>query len=213
MFLSKLKRVFAKMLVISTALFSIQALAADTPYELMQEVSDKLFKNITSSQTKIKQDPNYLKTIVRTELMPYVHIKYAGSKVLGKHFKATTPEQRERFFNAFEQYIEQNYAQVLTMYSDQKLQIEKPKAQADDKTSTVSVKVIQSGNQPPVNLTFYWYKNSKSGKWQVFDMSAEGVSMVETKSKEWSPIITKSGLDALTEQVSKAARVPVTLSK
>lgn len=75
------------------------------------------------------------------------------------------------------------------------------------------MKVIQTGNQPPVNLTFYWYKNSKTGKWQVFDMSAEGVSMVETKEKEWSPTIVKSGLDALTEQVEKAAKTPVSLNK
>lgn len=85
----------AKMVVIATALVSMHAFAADTPYDLTVEVSDKLFKNITSNQAKIKQDPNYLKTIVRAELMPYVHVKYAGSKVLGKNFKTTTPEQRE----------------------------------------------------------------------------------------------------------------------
>ncbi|AKD38525.1 hypothetical protein I926_06015 [Pasteurella multocida subsp. multocida OH4807] len=208
-----MKRIMRKIMIISTALFSVQAWAAETPYELTVEVSDKLFKSITSNQSNIKQDPNYLRTIVRHELMPYVHVKYAGSKVLGKNFKSTTPEQREKFFTAFEQYIEQTYAQVLTLYSDQKLQIEKPKAESADKTASIRVKVIQSGNQAPVNLTFYWYKNSKSGKWQVFDMSAEGVSMVETKEKEWSPTIVKSGLDALTEQVEKAAKAPVTLSK
>ncbi|MGC7560537.1 phospholipid-binding protein MlaC [Pasteurella sp. PK-2025] len=212
MFTTMLKSLLAKMVVISTALFSLQAFA-NTPYELTQEVSDKLFKNISTNQAKIKQNPNYLRTIVRTELMPYVHVKYAGSKVLGKNFKTTTAEQRERFFTAFEQYIEQSYAQVLTLYSDQKLQIEPPRTQGEEKTASIRVKVIQSGNQPPVNLTFYWYKNSKSGKWQVFDMSAEGVSMVETKEKEWAPTISKSGLDALTEQVAQAAKAPVTLSK
>ncbi|HDR1166220.1 TPA: phospholipid-binding protein MlaC [Pasteurella multocida] len=211
--LTMLKKMLAKMVVIATALVSMHAFAADPPYDLTVEVSDKLFKNITSNQAKIKQDPNYLKTIVRAELMPYVHVKYAGSKVLGKNFKTTTPEQREKFFTAFEQYIEQTYAQVLTLYSDQKLEIEKPKTDATEKTASIRVKVIQTGNQPPVNLTFYWYKNSKTGKWQVFDMSAEGVSMVETKEKEWSPTIVKSGLDALTEQVEKAAKTPVSLNK
>lgn len=212
MFTTTLKGFFAKMVLISTALFSLQAFA-NTPYELTQEVADKLFKNISSNQTKIKQNPNYLRTIVRTELMPYVHVKYAGSKVLGKNFKTTTVEQRERFFVAFEQYIEQSYAQVLTLYSDQKLQIEQPRTQGEEKTASIRVRVIQNGNQPPINLTFYWYKNSKSGKWQVFDMSAEGVSMVETKEKEWAPTIVKSGLDALTQQVAQAAKAPVTLSK
>lgn len=85
--LTMLKKMLAKMVVIATALVSMHAFAADTPYDLTVEVSDKLFKNITSNQAKIKQEPNYLKTIVRAELMPYVHVKYAGSKVLGKILK------------------------------------------------------------------------------------------------------------------------------
>ncbi len=63
--LTMLKKMLAKMVVIATALVSMHAFAADTPYDLTVEVSDKLFKNITSNQAKIKQDPNYLKTIVR----------------------------------------------------------------------------------------------------------------------------------------------------
>ena len=78
---------------------------------------------------------------------------------------------------------------------------------------SIRVKVIQSGNQAPINLNFYWRKNSKDGKWQVYDMAAEGVSMVDTKKQEWSSILRKDGIDALTEQVQKAANVPVTLNK
>ena len=44
-------------------------------------------------------------------------------------------------------------------------------------------------------------------------MAAEGVSMVDTKKQEWSSILRKDGIDALTEQVQKAANVPVTLNK
>ena len=44
-------------------------------------------------------------------------------------------------------------------------------------------------------------------------MAAEGVSMVETKKQEWSGILRKDGIEALTAQVQKAASVPVTISK
>ena len=203
-----LKTWFAKIVVISTALFAMQSVMAnDNPYLLMQNASDKLFSDIKANQAKITQDPNYLKNIVRQDLMPYVHVNYAGSLVLGQHFKTTTPEQRSKFFTAFDQFIVQAYAQALTMYKDQKVEIEQPKDVSDSKVS------IQSGNQAPINLNFYWRKNSKDGKWQVYDMAAEGVSMVDTKKQEWSSILRKDGIDALTEQVQKAANVPVTLNK
>jgi hypothetical protein len=208
-----LKTWFAKIVVISTALFAMQSVIAnDNPYLLMQNASDKLFSDIKANQAKITQDPNYLKNIVRQDLMPYVHVNYAGSLVLGQHFKTTTPEQRSKFFTAFDQFIVQAYAQALTMYKDQKVEIEQPKDVSDSKVS-IRVKVIQSGNQAPINLNFYWRKNSKDGKWQVYDMAAEGVSMVDTKKQEWSSILRKDGIDALTEQVQKAANVPVTLNK
>ncbi len=208
-----LKTWFAKIVVISTALFAMQSVMAnDNPYLLMQNASDKLFSDIKANQAKITQDPNYLKNIVRQDLMPYVHVNYAGSLVLGQHFKTTTPEQRSKFFTAFDQFIVQAYAQALTMYKDQKVEIEQPKDVSDSKVS-IRVKVIQSGNQAPINLNFYWRKNSKDGKWQVYDMAAEGVSMVDTKKQEWSSILRKDGIDALTEQVQKAANVPVTLNK
>lgn len=208
-----LKTWFAKIVVISTALFAMQSVIAnDNPYLLMQNASDKLFSDIKANQAKITQDPNYLKNIVRQDLMPYVHVNYAGSLVLGQHFKTTTPEQRNKFFTAFDQFIVQAYAQALTMYKDQKVEIEQPKDVSDSKVS-IRVKVIQSGNQAPINLNFYWRKNSKDGKWQVYDMAAEGVSMVDTKKQEWSSILRKDGIDALTEQVQKAANVRVTLNK
>ena len=207
------KRCLAKTLVIFTALFAVQqVMAEDTPYDLTKQVSDKLFSDIKSSQSKIKQDPNYLKTIVRQDLMPYVHVKYAGSKILGQNYKTVTQEERDRYFAVLDKYIEQVYAQVLTMYSDQSIQIGKMKEESAS-LAIVNVKVAQPNNQPPLNVDFYWYKNSKTGQWQVYDMTAGGASMVNTKQQEWSPIIRKQGLDALTAQLQKSADTPITLSK
>lgn len=207
------KRWLAKTLVIFTALFAVQqVMAENTPYDLTKQVSDKLFSNIKASQSKIKQNPNYLKTIVRQDLMPYVHVKYAGSKILGQNYKTVTQEERDRYFAVLDKYIEQVYAQVLTMYSDQSIQIGKMKEESPT-LAIVNVKVAQPNNQLPLNVDFYWYKNSKTGQWQVYDMTAGGASMVNTKQQEWSPIIRKQGLDALTAQLQKSADTPITLSK
>nr|WP_132691298.1 phospholipid-binding protein MlaC [Volucribacter psittacicida] len=202
-----------KIMIILTALFSFNAMAADNPYVLMQKASDKLFADIQANQAKIKQDPNYLRTIVRQDLLPYVHVNYAGSLVLGSYFKSTTPEQREKFFQAFGNFIEQTYAQVLTMYSDQKIEIEKEKPVGDKTIVSIRVNIIQSGNQPPIKLDFKWRKNSRTGEWQAYDMAAEGVSMVVTKQNEWSGILRQQGIEALTAQIQQSANAPITLSK
>ncbi len=210
----QLKKWFSVMAFAVATLFVTQTVRAETsPYVLMQQASDKLFADIKSNQATIKKDPNYLRTIVRNDLLPYVQVNYAGSLVLGSHFKSTTPEQREKFFKAFSDFIEQAYAQVLTAYTDQNIQIEPAKEVGDKNLVSIRVNIVQNGGQAPIKLDFKWRKNSKTGEWQAYDMVAEGVSMVVTKQNEWSGILRQQGIEALTAQIQKSAAAPVTLSK
>lgn len=211
---TQFKKWFSVMAFAVTALFVTQTVRAETsPYVLMQQASDKLFADIKNNQAKIKKDPNYLRTIVRNDLLPYVQVNYTGSLVLGSYFKSTTPEQREKFFKAFSDFIEQAYAQVLTAYTDQNIQIEPAKEVGDKNLVSIRVNIVQNGGQAPIKLDFKWRKNSKTGEWQAYDMVAEGVSMVVTKQNEWSGILRQQGIDALTAQIQKSAAAPVTLSK
>ena len=211
---TQFKKWFSVMAFAVTALLVTQTARAETsPYVLMQQASDKLFADIKNNQAKIKKDPNYLRTIVRNDLLPYVQVNYAGSLVLGSHFKSTTPEQREKFFKAFSDFIEQAYAQVLTAYTDQNIQIEPAKEVGDKNLVSIRVNIMQNGGQAPIKLDFKWRKNSKTGEWQAYDMVAEGVSMVVTKQNEWSGILRQQGIEALTAQIQKSAAAPVILSK
>lgn len=207
------KKMAATALIMLMTLVSGSVFANTSPYVLMQETADKLFGNIKANQSKIKQNPNYLRTIVRNDLMPHVHVKYAGQLVLGKNLTSATDAQKEAFFDAFGQFIEQSYAQVLTQYSDQQVQIESEKPLADKSIVSIRVNVLQQGSAQPIKLDFKWRKNSKTGEWQAYDMAAEGVSMVATKQNEWSGILRQQGIDALTARVAQSAKQPITLSK
>ncbi|VTR58885.1 organic solvent resistance ABC transporter auxiliary protein [Actinobacillus pleuropneumoniae] len=125
--LKNIKKVIVTGFVVVTTLFSAQAFAETSPYVLTQQAADKLFGDIKANQTKIKSNPEYLRTIVRNDLMPHVHVKYAGQLVLGKNLSSATDAQREAFFTAFGQFVEQSYAQVLTQYTDQQVQVENEK--------------------------------------------------------------------------------------
>ncbi|MFC0322684.1 phospholipid-binding protein MlaC [Gallibacterium melopsittaci] len=207
------KRVVRAVLTVGLMLTSVFAVAEQNPYQLMQQASDKLFADIGASQSQIKQNPNYLRTIVKQDLMPYVHVKYAGSLVLGNYFKTATAEQREAFFTAFGNFIEQSYAQVLTFYNGQKVSIEPEKSVEGKNIVNIRVVVEQNNGAAPIKLDFKWRKNSKTNEWQAYDMAAEGVSMVETKKNEWSGVLRQKGIEALTAQIEKSASLPVTLDK
>ncbi|SUB59369.1 ABC transporter periplasmic binding protein MlaC [Phocoenobacter uteri] len=208
-----LKKIILGSVMSIAVLFSAQATAGNSnPYQMMNQTADKLFNDIKTHQTEIKADPNYLRTIVRNDLMPYVHVKYAGLLVLGKYLKTADAQQRDKFFDVFGQFIEQSYAQVLTQYTNQKVEIEKEKPVDDKVIVSIRVNVLASDNVAPIKLDFKWRKNSKTGEWQAYDMAAEGVSMVATKQNEWSGTLRKQGIDALIKKIEQSIQKPITLS-
>ncbi|MDR0806551.1 MAG: phospholipid-binding protein MlaC [Enterobacteriaceae bacterium] len=192
--------------------------AADTtdmdksnPYQEMQVAAKKIFTRLTDEQPKIKQNPDYLRTIVKEELIPYIQVKYAGALVLGSYYRDSTPAQRDAYMPAFEAYMEQAYGQALGMYHGQAYQIS-PEQPLDGKDNiAIRITIIDANGRPPIRLDFQWRKNSKTGEWQAYDMIAEGISMITTKQNEWADTLRRSGVDGLTQQLRTMANQKITL--
>lgn len=206
---------FKRLLMVALLVIAPLTQAADqtNPYHLMNDAASKTFTRLKNEQGKIHQDPNYLRTVVREELLPYVQVKYAGALVLGRYYREATPAQRDAYFKAFQAYLEQAYGQALTLYSNQTYQIAPEKPLGDATIVAIRVTIIDQGGRPPVRLDFQWRKNSVSGNWQAYDMIAEGVSMITTKQNEWASTLRTKGIDGLTQQLQAAAGQPITLDK
>nr|ELR5113412.1 phospholipid-binding protein MlaC [Providencia stuartii] len=204
---------FKRLMMIAMLAIAPFAMAIDqtNPYKLMDEAAEKTFTRLKNEQPQIRKDPNYLRTIVREELLPYVQIKYAGALVLGTYYKSATPAQRDAYFTAFEAYLEQVYGQALAMYHGQTYQIAPEQPIGDKNIVAIRVTILDPNGRPPVRLDFQWRKNSKTGHWQAYDMIAEGVSMITTKQNEWGDILRKQGIDGLTKQLEINAKAPITL--
>ncbi|MEH2920732.1 phospholipid-binding protein MlaC [Samsonia erythrinae] len=206
---------FKRLLMVALLVVAPLANAVDqtNPYRLMNEAAEKTFDRLKNEQPKIKQNPDYLRNVVREELLPYVQVRYAGALVLGRYYKDATPAQRDAYFKAFEAYLEQAYGQALALYHGQTYQIapEQPLGNAD--IVAIRVTIIDNGGRPPVRLDFQWRKNSKTGNWQAYDMIAEGVSMITTKQNEWATILRQKGVDGLTQQLEASAKQTITLDQ
>lgn len=181
-----------------TVLFitSPMAFANENPYELLQQVATKTFDTIKTNQAQIKEDPNYLKSIVEKELLPYVDYRFAGAKVLGKHFKsiAKDKEKMATFFEVFRKYLIATYAVALSQYDDQQVFFEPAKDFAKKKSVTVRA-IIKDESRPDIKIAFQVRKSSKTKEWKAYDMVAEGISMVSSKRSEFESILRQEGVD------------------
>lgn len=168
------------------------------PYLMINEVAKVTFERLAKEHAEIKKDPNILKAVVREELIPYIDYRYASFKVIGKHLRKQKREDVNEFVEVFRDYLITSYAQIFTLYDQQKVTFEPSKKLGEERTVAVDVQVMQPGGDA-IKISFQVRKGKNKTKWQAFNMIAEGVSLLDSKRSELSGIISQKGLPYVTE--------------
>ncbi|WP_410506577.1 phospholipid-binding protein MlaC [Oceanimonas sp. CAM02] len=204
-----MKKVLMSCLLVITSLLTMPAMANTDPYQLVEQVAQRTFDRLKQEQSKIAADPEHLRTIVREDMLPAVDVRYSAFRVIGGQLKNTTSEQREEFVKAFSDYLVVTYADALAAYKEQTVNIGTGSTSAEETLATVPV-TVQEPNKPEIKLEFKLRKNKRTGEWKVFDMIAEGISLLSAKQSELSGLIRQKGIEAVSEQLRELTRKPVT---
>nr|WP_110455778.1 ABC transporter substrate-binding protein [Shewanella algidipiscicola] len=207
------KVIFACMayLVSSVSYAADPEVNTQNPYAMVESVANKTFARFHQDIDIIKANPDHLKVIVSDELMPYVDYKYAAYKVMGSYLRQSTPDQRDRFAEAFKTYLIATYAQAFTEYTNQKVEFAPARSFADEKMVDVNVQIIEQG-RPPIKLQFR-VRRLKDDSWKAFDLVAEGVSLLSSKSAEISNLIRQNGIDSVIEELQTHTSNHISLGK
>lgn len=185
------------------------AISLENPYVLVNDVAQSTFDRLSRQQAEIAANPEYLRTIVREEMLPAVDVRFSAYRVIGNQLNNTTPEQRDRFVAAFSDYLVVTYADALAAYKEQQLDIGTGTVAKGEKLVSVPVSVLEA-NKPPIKLEFKLRQNGRTGEWRVFDMVAEGISLLSAKQAELSGLIRQNGIDKVTLQLQAHTEKPVT---
>lgn len=184
--------------------FNTMALAPNDPYELVKYVADKTLKRIEAESKQIERNPEFLKHIVREELMPHIDYHLAAMYILAN----TTADEagRTEFSEAFGRYLTTTYATLFSKYEGQKLLVDKPLNIEGRKIVGVST-VMKDIDGPDRNIEFKLKRNKTSGRWAVFDVVIEGVSLLQSKKAEIKPMLRQvDGLFKATKLLNDKAQ-------
>ena len=185
----------------ATALASQSNQVESSPYLVLKEVGNNLFTRISANQQEIKKFPYLMRDIVEEELMPSIDYRYASYRILGKHLKNTSKEQRADFVQAMRHYLVRTYATALTKYKNQQVIFEADKPTKGKKIVSVKTQIIDM-DAPTIDVIFKMRKNKKTGQWKAFDMVVEGISLLSSKQAELSNKIAKQGVDQVTLELA-----------
>jgi phospholipid transport system substrate-binding protein len=198
---------FVLLISLSSATLNAQenTLETQAPHTIVEQAADATFAKILAAKNANKgSEQAYLK-IMETELLPIVSYQFAAYKVLGQHARSLSREELKEFVEVFRDYLLGNYATLLADYNGQ--QVDFYPVDVTAKTKEVGVRgVMKNENGPSTNFLFKMRK-MRSGEWKVYDIIAEGISMVDAKRSEFSPIIRTQGISALIEQMQSVGEI------
>ncbi len=128
--------------------------------------------------------------------------------VLGRYWKKTTKDEREKFTALFNKFVIQTYSAKFRHYSGETFTVTGTKTEGNN-VFTVTSKVNQPGGNPPITLI--WRVSKTNGAHRIYDITVEGVSMAITQRSEFSSVIRNGGgkitvlIDALRDKTSNLA--------
>ncbi len=186
------------------AAWAAESVPGPAPQELIEKAARELLEALDADREQARNDPAHVRKLVDEILLPHFDTDYSARLVLGKHWRTATPEQRQRFIDAFYQSLLRNYGSALAEFTADRMKVLPFRGDLTEDQAVVRTEVKRSnGQRVPVNYTL---RATPEG-WKAWDVTIEGISYVRNFRNDVGAEIDQTGLPALIERLEKENRV------
>lgn len=173
-------------------LFSAAGAQASSPNDFIREAVDLVAEKVNGRKDELAADSEALYAVVDDILLPRFDRRFAAGQVLARHWRKATPEQKDRFVDAFYTTLLHRYADGILEFENDRVEIMPFRGDASKKISTVKTTVrLEDGTKVPVNYALI----RRGDGWRMFDVTIEGVSYVRNFRVEFDTEIRNTSLE------------------
>ena len=172
----------------------LTTLAFATPTEDVKKTVDEVVRIVSDKDLK-KNIPKRRLALKKTISIIFDYGEMA-KRSLGKHWNSRTPDEKIQFTELFATLLENSYADKIESYNNEKIVYIKDSLDGD--YSEVKSKVVTAKRD---EFTLDYRLIKKNGKWMVYDVVIEGVSLVSNYRSQFNRIITANGYPALVNKL------------
>ena len=191
--------------VILVVFISVQpAQAEQQPDTLLRGTIEQLLDELRSNRSEYEADKCQLYSMVRNIVLPQFWVNKIVRIILGKHFKAASPEIQSRFSDAFMEMMIRTYATAMFEYTEEGLVPPPPEILEMDEgagTALLRQRVPVSG-QAPV-LVDYDMRRTTDDHWKILDIKIDHISLVITYRLQYDHMIRKKGIELVRYTLEK----------
>ena len=174
-----------------------------SPDQVVRSVAGDLLTELNKSREQYRKDPAQLHKLIDKYFLANFDTEYAARRVLAKHWRDATEDQRKRFIDAFYQSLVNNYGDAILEFTADRLNILPYKDDPNDpKNATVRSEIRRNnGTTVPVNYTLH----KTDAGWKAWDVVIEGVSYVKSFQTDFASEIDQKGIDAVIKRLQDQA--------
>ncbi len=189
-----MKKIFVCILLLLCSSVSSFALPEPLPQvkKMVNSVLDVLKQSDLSAEEK--------KTQVSGRVQEFLNIQSMSRRTLGPYWDDATEEQRQRFSELFVKVLEGTYLSRVGDYSGGTVKYLKQRVKGDK--AIVDTLITSDELEIPVQYKMIY----SDGRWQVFDIVIEGVSLVRNYRSSYGEIIRREGYEGLFRLMEEKVR-------
>lgn len=197
--------VLASWLLLAVALpFAPAALAAvEDPQELVRQTANKVLADVTAKKEQLENNPKQILALVERTVAPHFDFQAMTRLALGRYWRQASDDQQNRLSNEFKDLLVRTYGSALLGYSGQEIQYQPVFGQSDAERVTIPTRVTQRG-APPIPIDYRLHRSN--GKWKVYDVVIDGVSLVTNYRSSFSSEVRRGGIEGLIETLAERNR-------
>ena len=136
-----------------------------------------------------------------------VDIPWVGRFVMGRFWREASDAQKAQYLAEYQKFLVTQYAGRFAEYSGGDFKVVSTRDDGNGEY-LVSMELLTDDKTAEPVLVDYRVREEK-GKFKVFDIIVEGVSMITTQRSEFASVLSNKGIDYLIQQLaSKTASVP-----
>lgn len=189
-----------KSMAAMTCLLLTTALWAQTsPVPMLESSANQIITTLKQNKANLKNNKQLIYAAVKKHLLPIVDVKGMSRSVLGRQaWNQASAADRKQFSNEFIQLVIRTYASPLANYNDEKIKFLPIRGSLNSRFVRVNSVIVRSnGPNIPVNYSLV----AKGNSWKVYDMSVEGVSLLQSFRSQFAQSLQGSNLKALISEM------------
>jgi phospholipid transport system substrate-binding protein len=183
-----------RIILVLTASTFIASVACATPTEDVKKTVDEVVHIVADKEMK-KNDVKRRQALKKAISTIFDYSEMA-KRSLGKHWNVRTAAEKKQFAELFATLLENSYAGKIESYNNEKIVYIKDIV--EDEYAEVKSKVV-TASRDEFTLDYRLFK--QNGKWMVYDVIIEGVSLVSNYRSQFNKIITSNGYDKLVKKL------------